>query len=131
MRDLAESRRLQASDRTAINALVDFTLPRTDADWAPGVDALLRTLLLRYPGDVTLSMARYRLFAADGASDAELLALVEAAREARPARVELHFAAARHRIPADMGAAYQALFEGMQRDPLRRYLTSLRRTFEQ
>ncbi len=130
LQDLAQNRRLQASDRTALDALVDFTLTADGSGHEEAVDAMLQTLLGRYPADIKLVMARYRILSARGASSEVLLELIEQAREERPFAIEFHFAAAKHQIPDDVGSAFEALRQGYRQDGLRRYLTSLRRIFE-
>ena len=132
MLELADSRRLQASDNTAINALVQFSLVEPGLKDLSSVDQLLKVLLVRYPSNITLVLARYRLLDhVEGVLDSARLAFLEEARLQNPSSIELHFAVAQHQIPSSMGDAYRALGEGMKRDALRRQLTFLLRAFDQ
>jgi hypothetical protein len=132
MLELAESRRLQASDRTALDALVEFSLIEPGLKDLSKVDQLFQVLLTRYPRDTRLVLARHRLLASvESVPDSARLAHLEAASRENPSNIDLHFAVAREQIPSNMGDVYIALGEGMKRDTLRRHLTALRQTFGQ
>ncbi|MEH6585386.1 MAG: hypothetical protein V7720_02455 [Halioglobus sp.] len=129
---LAETRRLQESDKVALEALADFSIAKPSSESFHDVQKLFQVLTERYPHNQRLAFAQYKLLAnSEEASNDSLLVLLESARRNNPSDVQSHFAVARYYIPQSPGSAFIAIGEGLRRDSLRRQLISVKRLFEQ
>jgi hypothetical protein len=131
MAKLAETRRLQSSDRTALGALVEFSLTPAGASTRPRVEALVEQLMLRYPTRLDLVGMKYRIAIAEGkANEAELLPVLERAARLNPGSRHAAAYLAQYHDARDVDATYAALREWLRRDVERRELHVIKRIFD-
>ena len=130
--DLAESRPLQASDKASLDALIKYTLSGAGSGDFEEVDRMLATLLQRYPSNSGLVLMRYNLLGGMGENSEERRAqLLSDYLQLYPKSIEIQLAVAKQLHASDLGVAYVHLGQGLKQDEKRRYLSSLKRTFEQ
>ena len=130
--DLAESRRLQASDRTFVDVLIKYSISESGLAHIQEVNSMLNTLLLRYPSNSGLVLMQYDLLSGMGGSSEERREeLLSGYLHRYPESIAIQLAAARHLHNSNLGEAYVHLGKGLAQDRKRRYLSSLKRTFEQ
>jgi len=131
MEELAKTRRLQSSDRTALAALVGFsTLPAGESNRAR-VGALLEYLIERNPRRMDLLAAKYRLL--KGAGDVQreaLLPSLEHAAQLNPNSRQAAAYLAQYHGTDDLASTYEAIREWLRRDPHRRELSVIREIFD-
>ncbi len=127
---LALSRRIQASDRTALSALVDFTLTLPGELQRRRVKDLLGAIAQRHPKRTDVLPHQFRLLFNGSQQEREELGRVlrlalENARSNRKAPAYL----AQYYGEDDLAATYEALRIWLKRDRMRRELSSLRAIF--
>jgi hypothetical protein len=132
MTELAQTRRLQSSDRTALAALVNFSLtPPGEAERAR-VGALLALLVERYPYRTDLVGLHYRFVLTTTPEQKDsLLPTLERAAELSAGSSRAVVLLANYYGNADLGNTYEQLREWQRRDQLRRELPVVRALFEQ
>lgn len=131
MEELARTRRLQSSDRTALTALGEFSLTPPGAAGRDRVVKMLDQLGERFPKSLDIFGIRYELATAGGAErkaafEADLLRMVQLNPQSQQAAAYV----AEYNGTDDLGATYQALIDWMQRDPYRRELPVIREIFD-
>ncbi|MBK6509156.1 MAG: hypothetical protein IPG06_06585 [Haliea sp.] len=132
MAELAQTRRLQSSDRTALAALVDFSLaPQREAERAR-VGELLARLVERYPHRIDLVGLQYRFVMATAPEQKDtLLPTLQRAAARNADSPQAAVLLANYYGNADLGNTYDQLLEWQRRDQLRRELPVVRALFEQ
>jgi hypothetical protein len=132
MAELAQTRRLQSSDRTALAALVDFSLtPPGEAERAR-VGALLTQLVARYPKRIDIVGLQYRFVMATAPEQKDtLFPMLERAAELNKDSPQAAVLLANYYGNDDLGSTYDQLLEWQRRDQLRRELPVVRALFEQ
>jgi protein O-mannosyl-transferase len=128
----AKTHRLQSSDFTALNALVEFSLkPQVGAE-QEAVGALLQQLVARHPGNMTLLGLQYRyVIATQPEQRASLLPLLQGANELNPNSRQAAALLAQYHGSDDLAATYEAIRDLMKRDQLRRELPVVLKIFKQ
>ncbi|MCB1705627.1 MAG: hypothetical protein KDI17_12235 [Halioglobus sp.] len=132
MIELAQTRRLQSSDRTALTALVDFSLSPSAAADRPSVDELLAQLVARYPHRAEIVGLQYRFVTATAPTrKAALLPQLQQAaqRNARSTAAAVNLT--QYYGNDQLDRTYESIREWMRRDPLRRELPVVKALFEQ
>lgn len=131
MKVLAQTRRLQSSDRTALGALAGFsTLPAGVADRSR-VGELLDFLIERNPRSVDLLTAKYRLLKdAEDAQKEALLPSLERAAQLNPDSRQAAASLAQYHSGKDLASTYEAIREWLRRDPRRRELAVIQEIFD-
>lgn len=132
MMELAQTRRLQSSDRTALAALVDFSMKPPGGAERARVGELLARLVERYPHRIDLVGLQYRFVMATAPEQKDTLLLTlerAAARNADSPQAAVLLA--NYYGNADLGNTYDQLLEWQRRDQLRRELPLVRALFEQ
>lgn len=124
LQELAQLRRVQASDLTALESLVAFTERRDSRAQGERVATLIASLQARYPGRTTLALLHYRLLAADS----------EVTRAQRLASLDTLGAAgyphrAQHHLQTDKAAAFEEIRGWVAADKNRRALSNMRAVF--
>jgi hypothetical protein len=132
LQELAKTRRLQSSDRTALAALVEFSLSPAGEPGRARVRDLVDSLGERYPDNTNLLRLRYRMAVAAGARQrADLLpALERAVQSNRDSREAAALLAQYHGVD-DQAATYEAIREWLRRDEYRRELPVIRGIFSE
>ncbi len=131
METLAQTRRLQSSDRTALAALVEFSLTPAGEPGRERVRSLLDKLGTRFPGNLDIFGIRYRLATADPEHKAAFKDELQRIVQLNPDSQRAAAYVAEYHGTGDLDATYQALLEWMQRDPYRRELPVIRGIFDQ
>jgi protein O-mannosyl-transferase len=131
MEELARTRRLQSSDRTALAALGKYSLTPPGAAGRDRVANMLDQLGERFPKNIDIFGIRYELAAGGGAEGkaafhADLLRMAQLNPQSQQAAAYV----AEYHGTDDLGATYQALLDWMQRDPYRRELPVIRGIFD-
>jgi hypothetical protein len=129
--ELLHTRTLQASDYTALMALVEyFGHYPADSD-RDRLSAMLDTLIERHPGRANLLILKYKHMASsDNFSDEQLLAVLEQTIVAAPGYLEAYpYLMMQHDKVADAGAVHEAARDWMLHDSSRRELSVLRQVF--
>ncbi len=131
MEALARTRRLTASDGTALAALVGFSVMSTGASDRMRVGKLLDYLIEQNPTRMDLVADKYRLVAAGQESQREtLLPLLEQAATLNPNSRQASSYLAQYHGNADVASTYEAIREWLRRDPYRRELAVIRGIFD-
>jgi len=132
MASLANTRRLQSSDRTALGALVEFSLsPPAEAGRAR-VSALLEQLVARYPSRVDIVNLQYRFVMATAPErKPTLLPMLKALARLNQGNPQAAALLASYYGTGDLAGTYGALLEWLRRDPMRRHLPVVRALFEE
>jgi len=131
MEELAKTRRLHSSDRTALAALVEFSLTPPGAPDRGRVGRLLDQLVERFPKSLDVFGFKYRFArAGDAASDAELLDDLQRVVRLNPDSQEAAAYMAEYHGTEDLAATYEALRDWMQKDPYRRGLPVILEIFD-
>ncbi|MCB1690222.1 MAG: hypothetical protein KDI33_17120 [Halioglobus sp.] len=132
MTELAKTRRLQSADRTALGALVDFSLTPAAAPERDRVADLLQLLVARYPGKTDIVGLQSRFVMATAPEEkATLLPLLERSAQLNASSPNASAALAAYYGSDDLANTYEAVRESMQRDHLRRNLPTVKALFEQ
>ncbi|CAA0109748.1 Uncharacterised protein [Halioglobus japonicus] len=132
MTELAKTRRLQSSDRTALGALVNFSLKPAMKPERDRVAALLDLLVERYPHKANIVGFQYRFIMATApAQKASLFPLLLRAQARNTDSPRMSAYLVQYHGTDDSASTYEALREWMRRDPLRRELPVLRALFDQ
>jgi len=128
---LARSKRITASDRGALDALIQFVqAPGWDKD-LPRVAAITIQLAARYPSNLDLLSLQYRVKATQPGADRDaLLEKLRLAAGSSPKRRLLYAYLVQEYGPDDKAAAYEALRTWMRLDTGRRELSVIRRLFK-
>jgi hypothetical protein len=129
MARVLQTRRLQASDITALRAMTEFFASGAGAGDQERFLSILDNLIARYPTNTKLLFVKYKLLRALHRNQPErLLALLEQAAEVNPNSTFPHqYLLLQYRSTGDTAAAYEAAGQWMQRDQRRRELLTLRR----
>jgi len=131
MAELAQTRRLQSSDSTALAALVDFSLTPPGESERARVGELLAQLVGRYPYRVDLVGLQYRFVMATAPErKPTLLPMLEALARLNQDSPEAAALLASYHGNGNLAGTYGALLEWLRRDPLRRNLPVVRALFE-
>ena len=132
MIELAKTRRLQSSDRTALGALVNFSLtPAAEPDRDQVAD-LLALLVARYPYKMSVVGLQYRFVMATApAQKATLLPLLERAAQKNATSPQVSPYLVQYYSSDDVANTYEAVREWLRRDHLRRDLPVVRALFDQ
>ena len=131
MSELAKTRRLQSSDRTALSALADFSLTPAGEPQRDRVGQLLDQLSQRFPKNIDVFGIRYEFEAAAGPERrAALNADVLRIAQLNPRNQQAAAYVAEYHGTEDLDVTYQALLDWMQRDPYRRELPVIRGIFD-
>jgi len=130
IQEMAETRQLQSSDRTALGALVEFSLLTPGEAGRDRVTVILERLHQRFPTKVQLLGYRYRLAAAGG-NKAEFLTELESADRLLPDDPQVAVYMVEYHGIDDLPASYEALREWLRRDTSRRELPIMRQIFGQ
>jgi hypothetical protein len=132
MTELAKTRRLQSSDRTALGALVNFSLTPAAEPGRDRVEDLLALLVARYPYRIDIVGFQYRFVMATApAQKATLLPLLERAEQMNATSPHASASLAQYYGSDDLANTYEAIREWMRRDHLRRDLPVVRALFDQ
>jgi hypothetical protein len=132
LQELAATRVMQASDHTALKALIDSTVSRENELEYVQVSALLEILLSRYSNRPDLLIHKYELRRAwTDSSDAELLEYLLLAKEKKPGRAQTYPYLVNHYGRADIAASYELMGQWMRSDKLRRDLLVMTRVLQQ
>lgn len=131
MEELALTRRLQSSDRTALAALVEFSQTPPGATERDRVGKLLDRLAQRAPRNLDIFSMRY-IFATAGGAEGKAAFQADLQRmvELNPDSQEAAAFVAEYHGTDNLGATYEALLDWMQRDPYRRELPVIREIFD-
>ena len=130
MQELAATRRLQSSDRTALGALLSFALRSEDTEARKRVGELITLVQQRYPKRMDLLAMRYRYLKSEGPDgETRLRELLEhtmllTARQPQVAAYLVQLSGNK-----DLDVTYEAIREWMLRDRLRRELSLVSRIF--
>ena len=128
---LAGTRRLQASDRTALRALVDFSGAAAGQAGRARVVLIMDQLVEQYPRRMDLVNLRYKLLVGQGNADNDqMLALLEEAVQAHPNSTEIYTYLVQYHGSDDIARTYETIRDWMQRDSKRRELSVIRRVFD-
>lgn len=131
MQELAQTRRLQRSDYTALGSLVDFVIRAGNESERDRVGLMVEQLRERYPASMDLLGFRYRLVrAADNTGEEALLAALERAAATSPDNRQAMAYLAQFHSQDDTAATYEAIREWLRRDQLRRELPVIHKIFE-
>lgn len=131
MEELAKTRRLQPSDRTALAALVEFSLTPQGAHDRARVGQLLDRLGERFPRSMDVFGLRYRFAkAGDKARKAALPEQLQRIAQLNPDNQEAAAYLAEFHGTDNLGATYDALRQWLYRDPYRRQLPVIREIFD-
>ena len=132
MTELAKTQRLQSSDRTALGALVNFSLtPAAEPD-RDQVAELLALLVARYPYNLSIVGLQYRFVMATApAQKATLLPLLERAAQKNTASPHVSAYLVQYYGGDDVANTYEAVRGWLRRDQLRRDLPVVRALFDQ
>jgi protein O-mannosyl-transferase len=132
MMELAQTRRLQSSDRTALAALVDFSLSTSVATDRHRVDALLARLVEHYPYRTDIAALQYRFVMATAPTrKAALLPLLEQAARRNVDSTAAAVNLAHYYGNDRLDQTYESIRKWLRRDPLRRELPVVKTLFEQ
>jgi hypothetical protein len=132
MTELAATRRLQSSDRTALGALVEFSLTPAGAPARSRVKALVAQLMARYPARLDLVGFKYRIAIAEGEAQLDdLLPMLEQAAQVSPHSRQAAAYLAQYHAGKNPDATYEAIREWLRRDADRRELHVIKRVFDQ
>lgn len=127
---LAGTRRLQASDHTALGALVDFSTTAAGQAGRARVGSMLDRLVRRYPSRVNLVALQYKQLAGqDDADPDQLFVLLERAARANPNSTHIYPYLVQYGGKDHIGRTYETILIWMQRDSSRRDLSVIRRIF--
>lgn len=128
---LARNKRLHASDRSALVALVEFSGSEIGVADIPRVQAILDRLLERYPRNVDLLVQQYRLLEKKPDTDRrELYRFLQTAVEGQQGGRELYAFMVMYHGGEDMAVTYDAVRAWMLRDKRRQELPLLLRIFK-
>ena len=131
MEKLAQTRRLQRSDYSALGSLVAFVIRAGNDSERERVGLLVEQLSDRYPTSMDLLGCRYRLVrAAENSGEDELLASLQRAAAKSPDNRQVMAYLAQFHSQDDTAATYEAVREWMQRDKHRRELAVIREVFD-
>lgn len=132
MTELAKTRRLQSSDRTALAALVNFSLTPVAAPDRNRVSALLAQLVTRYPRWISIVGLQYQFVMATApAQKSTLLPLLERVAKKKKNSPQALVYLTQYYGSDDVANSYESIGEWMRRDNLRRDLPVVRALFEQ
>ncbi len=132
MEELAETRRLQTSDRTALAALVRFSTTPTGDLGRARVGALLDYLIARNPRRTDLMVGKFRLLKdRDDASRESLRASLEQSAQLNHNSGQAAASLADFYQSDDLASTYEAVREWLRRDRYRRELLVIREIFDQ
>jgi protein O-mannosyl-transferase len=132
LKALAATRKMQASDRTALNALVDATVARKSEAELAQVNELIETLLIRYSNRPYLQIHKSQLQGAlDDQAETQIEAYLLLAKEKKPYRVQTYPYLVNHYGSRDIATSYELLGEWMKHDKLKRDLLSMKRVLKQ
>jgi hypothetical protein len=130
MEELARTRRLQSSDLTALNALMEFSLTPAGAPEQHRVGVLLDQLGERFPGNLDVFSIRYKFATAEDAGrKAAFEDELHRITQLHPGNQQAAAFLAEYYGTEDLDTTYQALLQWMKRDPLRRELPVIREIF--
>jgi len=128
----AKTRRLQSSDRTALGALVEFSLTPPAAPDRTRMAELLTQLIERYPHRMEIVGLQYQFVMATAAAQkSTLLPLLVTAAQGNPGSPQAMVYLAQYYGNEDPASTYEAVREWMRRDPLRRELPVVKALFQQ
>jgi protein O-mannosyl-transferase len=131
MEELARTRRLQSSDRTALAALVGFSTLPAGAHEKARVRELVEHLIERNPRRMDLLAAKYRLLVDAQGADRESLHLsLERAAQLNPDSRQAAAYLAQFHGKDDLAGTYEAIREWLRRDPYRRELPVIQEIFD-
>lgn len=131
LEELAETKRLQASDRTALGALVDFSLSYPAGADRVRVGDLVDNLAVRFPRRMDLVTLQYRLKVSERGVDREALRnLLQDAVQTSPRNRQLYAYLIQYHGSDDTAATYEYIKNWMQLDTHRRELQLIRRIVE-
>jgi hypothetical protein len=132
MEELAKTRRLQSSDRTALGALVAFSLTPAGAVERDRVGQLLTHLVQRYPHRMDIVRLRYDFVRATlPTQKSTLLPLLQSVAQSNPDKPQAAAYLALYHRDQDLDDTYEAVREWLRRDPSRRELLVIKSLFEQ
>ncbi len=131
MEKLAQTRRMQSSDYTALGALIAFVIRAGNESERQRVGLMVDQLSERYPASMDLLGYRYRLVrAADNTGEEVLLASLERAAVISPDSSQAMAYLAQYHSQDDTAATYEAIREWLRRDKHRRELAVIREIFD-
>jgi hypothetical protein len=131
IQELAKTRPLKSSDRTALGALAGFSSTAAGASGRHQVDELLTYLVERYPKRMDLLAYRFRFLAAYGDDKRMVLqAMLERAARLNPNSRQAAAYLAQYYGNADLGNTYEAIREWLRRDRYRRELHIIKGIFD-
>jgi hypothetical protein len=131
LEDLATTKRLHASDGSAVQALVEFAGTAAGQADRPRVSQLLDQLVARYPTRTAFAALQYKLLAAGGdAQEAELRAVLERVARLRPDNTAVYAYLVQYHGADDIAQTYETIRAWLQRDTRRRELLVIRQIFE-
>ncbi len=130
LQGLAMDRPLQASDFSALEALLSCFAAAACTEPEERMQALLDTLNERYPDNTRLQALRYEYLKTRGATLEQRLALLQAMRKARPHDSEPYqYLLLELSNSGDIAGLYETTRLWMAHDPRRRQLSQIRRMF--
>ncbi|KAA1194475.1 hypothetical protein F0M18_03330 [Pseudohalioglobus sediminis] len=123
LQDVAATRALQASDRVALDVLLDcFEEKACDAS-PQQVGSLLDLLQSRYPGNVGLTLLRYRYLRSVDAPVQQRQTLLSDAHRARPGNLEVYpYYLGELAAVGDVSGVYEGIRQWLQYDRKQRHL---------
>ena len=129
MEVLATTRRLQSSDRTALGALVDFSVGAAGEQGRVRVGYMMDQIIERYPTRTDMVILRYKLMAVQSDAD-QMRAVLERAAQANPESIGIYPYLVQHNGGDNTASTYETIGVWMQHDSTRRELSTIRRIFE-
>jgi hypothetical protein len=131
MHELAKTRRLSSSDRTALGALVKFSLTPIGEPERERVELLLDRLAQRYPKSLELFGHRYKLAKADGNEHtAAMLEELQRVVRLNPRDPQAAAYVAQYYGNRNLGETYESIRDWMRRDTYRRDLPVILEIFD-
>jgi len=131
MEELAKTRRLQASDRTALRALVGFSTTSSGEPDRARVAKLLNYFIERNPQRMDLLADKFRLLTdAENVDREALLASLQHAAQLNPDSRQAVAYLAQYHGTDDLASTYEAIREWLRRDRLRREIAVIREIFD-
>jgi hypothetical protein len=131
MTELAKTRRLQSSDRTALGALISFSTTPVAKPERDRVEALLELLIARYPHRTDFVGFQYRYIMATAPDQkSTVLPLLISAEQHNTNSPRASAYLVQYYGSDDMASTYEAIREWMRRDYLRRELPVVRALFD-
>jgi hypothetical protein len=129
---LLKSRRLQASDYSALSGLVKHFSHDVSASDRDRFASMLNALIDRYPGKTALVIFKYQLqSAADQVSHEELSQLLAHAEQINPRHLEIYPSQIiEYNKASDWAAIHEVALDWMRQDQSRLQLPAIRMVFK-